>query len=483
MTIQKEQGILLVLICSILIICYFAPLTTIDTFGNVPMYNPQGSYVSSDTFNPGSAVEDYRINKHLYEPGTRQSLNFPSLKTAFPYNRNLPERYNDDEIGLIKSDGVIVGGYMHQILRPFDSVTANPSKSSDCKWPCYSDKKFQTWCSEENAIKYHAMRPIISPKQYNDNLKKMFKAIIDKTGPFNKTSPGDDQYSKVDTAVFCTESQKAMMSWLMQKIAVQVTKMPEMQRNGSWKSEMFYETDAQMYQYINPDSTTYFKIIFNLFNALRSVSTLVCATVYIVNGDPSLVDLDFVNNESMNEYMAPQNGFGPITGHNVNMSFGSAGGGMDIIQPEPLGFPNSPEGEQMWKEYYKKDPNDFDWNYMNTLEVMKFNKDGFHSNIPGENIKIEGGVPESLKKALRSDTCKEANLMSCTTPKYTGISAPSARSLNESKDSLDKSFENVQIERLSGSVKNVYADPSLVYSNKNPISLRNIETVSGAIYI
>ena len=468
--IAKDQGIVLVLMCAILIICYFAPLTTVDAFGNVKMFNHQGSYVIGDSFNPGPVVEDWKINKNLYEPGTVQGLNFPSLKTAFPYNKFLPERYNDDDIGLIKSDGVIVGGYMPQIMRPFDSVTADPSKGSDCQWPCYSDKKFQQWCSEDNAIKYHAMRPLVSPKQYNLNLKKMFRGIVDKKGPFRGGGgPNDDQYSKVDTAVFCTESQKSIMSWLMQKVALQVTKMPEMQRNGPWKYEMFYDTDVQMYQYVNPDSSTYFKIIFNLYNPLRSVSTMVYATVYLVGGDPSLVDMDFVNSESMEDYMAPQNGFGGISGHNL------VGG---IVNPEPIGFANTPEGQQMSDDYYRKDPNQFDWNYMNTLEVQKFNKEGFYSNVPSDNIKIEGGVPDGLKKALRTSSCKEANLMSCMTPAFTGITGPSAKSLNEGKGSVDDQFA-----KLDGSVKNVYANPSLIYSNKNPLSLRSVETVSGTIFI
>lgn len=439
------------------------------------MFNPQGSYNSPDTFNPGTSVEDWRINKNLYEPGTRQSLNFPSLKSAFPFNKYLPERYNDDDIGLIKSDGVIVGGYMPQIIRPFDSVTANPSKESSCKWPCYSNKKFQQWCSEENAINYHAMRPIISPNKYNENLRTMFKAIIDKSGPFRGSGPQDDQYSTVDSDVFCTESQKAIMSWLMQKIALQVSKMPEMQRNGPWKSERFYDNDVLMYQYANPDSSTYFKIIFNLYNPLRSVSTMVYATVYMVNGEPSLVDMDLINNESMDDYMAPRNGFGSITGHNVDSNFKSGPG---IVEPEPLGFTNTPEGQHMWEEYYKKDPNSIDWTYMNTLEVQKFNKEGFHSNVPGDNIKIEGGVPEGLKKALRTSNCKEANLMSCMTPGFTGITGPSAKSLNENKGSVDDQFA-----KLDGSVKNVYANPSVMYTNKNPMSLRSVETPSGMIFV
>lgn len=477
--IQKDQGIMLILMFLILIICYFSPLTDIDTFANIgtKTYNPQGSYTVNDTFNPGSDVEQWKINKNLYEPGTYQNLNFSSVQSSFPYTRFLPERYNDNDIGLIKSDGVIVGGYMPQIIRPFDSVTANPSKGSGCKWPCYSDKKFQQWCSEENAINYHAMRPLVSPSEYNANVKKLMNAIIDKTGPSRgKSGPGNNEYM----AVFCTESEKAVMSWLMQKIALQVTKMPEMQRNGPWKYEMFYYTDVQMYQYTGADSTVYFKIVFNLYNPLRSVSSMVYATVYMIGNDPSLVDMDFINNESMDDYMRPQKGFGAINGHNVNPTFDSVGGGMGIVQPEPLGFDNSPEGQQMMENHYKKDPNEFDWNYMNTLEVQKFNKEGFYSNVPGDNITVDGGVPDALKKALRHSECKEANLMNCVVPKYTGVlpTAPSAKSLNNNRGSVDDQFA-----KLDGTVKNVYADPSLIYSNSNPLSLRSVETVSGSIYI
>ena len=490
---DNDKGIMLILILAILIICYFAPLTSTEGFGNIPMFNPQGSWVTPNSFtnNPQNSVEDWIIHSNknhlagLTEPGTRESLNFPSLKSSFPYNKILPSGFNDNEIGLIKSDGVIVGGYMPQILRPFDTVSATPASGSDCQWPCYSDKKYQKWCSEENAINYHAMRPLIAPKDYNNLLKKMFRRMLDKKGPSSKVPVDNNQYEKVDTAVFCTETQQSIMAWLMQKVALQVSKMPEMQKNGPWKSERFYETDVQMYQYMNPDSSTYFKIIFNLFNPLRSVATLVVATVYLVNGEPSLVDMDFVNEGSMDDYMAPQNGFGPINGHNVNMAFNSVGGGMDIIPWEPLGVANSPEGMQLWETAYKKDPNEFDWSYQNTLEVQKFNKEGFYSNVPGDNVVIDGGVPDSLKKILRgrSNSCKEDNLMSCMTPGYTGITGVSAKSLNEKNMPLDKAYEKAQFARMDGQVKNVYADPDVIYQNNNPISLRTIETPVGMVYI
>jgi len=476
------NNVAIVISIVILSLCYFS--NVFEKFANIQMINPQGSWINNKYYKPSpiSPVENWRINKNLYEPGTSEELNLAGLQTSFPYYKYDPETYND-KINLIKSDGVILGGYVPQIIRPFDSVTANPTPGSDCKWPCYSDRKFQEWCSEENAIKYHAMRPIISTKDYNNNLKKMFIKMLDRKGP--ATIPNNDMYEKIETAVFCTETQKYIMSWLMQKVALAVNNMPEMQRNGSWKSERFYETDVQMYQYIN-NKMTYFKIIFNLFNPLRSVATLVVATICMINNEPSLLAMDFVNEGSMEDYMAPQNGFGAITGHNVSNIIGD-NVGIDVNGP--LGVPNSPEGMQMWETAYKKNPNEFDWNYQNTLEVQKFNKEGFHSNVPGDNIKIEGGVPESLKKVLRdrSNSCKDSNLMSCMTPKYEGVSAPSARSLNEGKVSIDKVFDQAQLtrslERLNGNVKNVYADPSLIYSTNKPISLGQIETIQGNIYI
>ena len=51
----------------------------------------------------------------------------------------------------------------------------------------------------------------------------------------------------------------------MKKIALAVENMPEMKRNGPWKTERFYETDVQLYQYVSETGQVYFKVIFNLY--------------------------------------------------------------------------------------------------------------------------------------------------------------------------------------------------------------------------
>jgi hypothetical protein len=346
-----------------------------------------------------------------------------------------------DGISLIKSDGVILGGYVPQIIRPFDSVS-DSVQGSGCNEPCYTGRKYQTWCNEDNAINYYAMRPIISNEKYLENINKMFKMIKD---PIKTKIPKDVTTPK-NAVEFCEQTQTSMMAWLMEKIAIAVSKMPEMQRNGSWKSERFYETDVQMFEFVK-DSLNVYQIIFNLYNPLRSVANQVFATVLVVkeNGKqmPYLVDIGFSSGPIMGDYQCPQNGFGAINGHNVDSK---------IVQFEPLGLPNSPEGMKEYAENYLKDPNEFDWNYMNTLEVQKFNEHGFHSNNPKDNIEIEGGVPESLRDALGK--CSENILSDCFTPRFTGfVGAVSAKTMNDVAD----------LKKVDGRAVDVYAYPTVAY--------------------
>ncbi len=425
------------IILSIMLLSIILYLKKTEHFETIKTLNPQGSWVSEGTFIPGPAVD-----------------NIPS---TFPYDsKNNDGSINPGKIDLIKSDGVPLGTYSNFILRPFDSVSANPSKGSKCKWPCYSDKKFQQWCSEENAIKYHAMRPIISSENYNENLKKMFRNMKDiyTVGEI----PSDDRFIKIDAAVYCTETQKSLMNWLMQKIAIEVNKLPEMQRNGSWKSERFEQLNPQIYQYL-VDDKTFFKILFDLYNPLRSVSTYVVATIYVNDGNPKLIDIDFVNEGTMKDYMGPQNGFEAINGYNIDSGHKGKGG---IIPFKPLGVQDSPEGLDKFQNDYKKDPNEFDWNYQNTLEVQKFNNKGFFSNIKEENIKIDGGIPDSLRSKIKKGSCGDSQLVSCDVPKFSGVENGSPVFMN--------------------TAKNVRNNPIVTFQN-DPISLRGVETPSGTIYV
>jgi hypothetical protein len=371
-------------------------------------------------------------------------------------------------IKLINSEGVPLGAYRHQIIRPFDSVSANPSSNSGCKWPCYSDKKYQKWCSEKNAIKYHGMRPIMTPDEYDNNLKKMFEKMID----VNAQVPYDDLFEDIDVRVFCKETQKEIMSWLMKKVAETVNKMPEMQRNGPWGSENFYENGSVMYQYVK-GTDSYIKVLFDLYNPLRSTATWVVATIFIQkegnskNTVPKLIGMEFVNEGRVTDYTEPMNGYGPIVGEELQSTSKQGQGRGQIKNFVPLGVENSPDGYNKWENEQLNNP-DIEWNYMNTLPVKKFNNKGFYSNVKDDNIVIEGGIPDSIKNSLKNSasSCKNNQLSACEVPKFTGMIRDTSN-----------------FAELNGNVKNLLNNPMVTYSLEPEIKGRSIETPNGLIYV
>jgi len=338
-----------------------------------------------------------------------------------------------ENISLLNSEGII-NGYRPQIIRPFDSVSMNPSDDSDCKWPCYSDKKYQKWCSEDNAIRYHAMRPLITNEQYHEMINQIFKGLKSGT-KFNELvseqEKSQSDFSKNDSnflennytltnAVFCENSQKNIMNFIMEKINNEVYNTPSAQRNGSWEVERFYYIDQVIYeQEIKSMDKVFklFKIVFGLYNPLRSTTTMVYAVLLADSKlNLELVDIGFVNKD---------------------------------IDPD---FSKNTDYED---PYYmteaEEDP--IPWLYMNTINTEKFNEYGFYDK---DSIEIEGGIPDSLKEKLKNNNCSTEQLMNCYTPRFTGIDA---------KGLVD----------INGKVKDVENNP-LVYYNK-------LEKYDGDIYI
>lgn len=392
MSISYERGVILVIIILILTICIFAPLNNDDI----------------ENFS-----ETYHLGNNLNVNGPLNELNLSSVQSSFPFYHPLLEK--DHKVDFIKSDGVVLGGYRPQIIRPFDSVSAK-STSSSCKWPCYSNHKFQNWCSEDNAIRYYAMRPIIQPNEYTKLLKEMFDGIVE-------VEPEPEGMTSIQ--VFCTNTQKDIMSFIMGKVALQVSKMPRFNKNSSWGAEQFIHTEpTEIYEY-SGKMGRYYRVIFNLYNTYRSISTLVVVT--LKKNGPKIISMKLVNEDTHDHVKG------------VSMSKG-------IISPEKL------------DPHEDLNPlNPVDWIYKNTLDDKKFNKHGFYSNNPNENIEIEGGVPDSLKDALKGK-CNNTNLMSCVTPNYTGIDSKTNKPAT-----------------VDGNIKNVYSSPDLIYS-------RSLESPEGMVY-
>lgn len=466
---QQEEGLVILIMLTLLGICFFGPssFTVIEAFTNTNnkvKYNPTGairSYMPLDSDARG-------VDQVVWKPGNmtntlqraygpRQSLDLqPNTLAQFPFMEQ-SKRENNETIRLINGDGVPLGAYRHQIIRPFDNTTPkseNPKMGMECKWPCYSDLKHEKWCDESNAIKYHAMRPLLNPQQYNDLLKQMFRLITDHNVPM-KLTPNDSQF----TSIQCTYNVESIMKWLMGRVALAVSKMPAMHKNSTWGVEQFSYTDVQPYQFISDNGQVHFKIVFNLYNALRSTATLVVAHIYLQGSTPLLQKIDFVNNEEMTDFTGPQNGWGPINGQNITG---------DIEQFEPLGVPESPDGMRTYKKQWMNDPNEFDWLYQNTLPVQKFNQYGFYSNELKDNLDIKGGVPDSLKKQIRS--CSNDQLSACYTPAYNGYA-------NGQPVKPDGNPHNVQV-----NPQPIYAIPTMSLRDAKIDTTYPTETIIGKVW-
>lgn len=371
--------------------------------------------------------------------------NYPAIRK----DTTLPNQ----PIQLLNQSGGIINGYQPSIIRPIDNVripkdiTYGDGTTMSCNGPCYTGSKYQQWCNEDNAINYHAMRPLINSDQYTMLLYELFDTITDKTLPYNKLS--DNNYA----FVFCQNTQQSIIKWLMEKIMEGVVRIPGMKRNGPWKYEQFHYTDVKMWNY-KDNSGMYYKLVFNLYNPLRSVSTLVKAVVYI--GPNSQNQYKLVSIGLVNQYDWKMTGETNIDGI---QGFNLAGSGRNQqinvgVEIEPP-TPTVPE-----------------WNYKNTLLEQEFNQYGFYEN--GNNVKIEGGVPNSLKNAINNiEQNASSYLYGCAKPAFTGTK-PTYRFLNgEAGTNGEIDFHKRKLTDVSGNIQNVYDNPSIVFGVKLPQNISN----------
>ena len=414
---EPQEGICIALITAILAICYFSPNYT-ECFGNI--------------FESVSTVENMQNQKF---PGPQNELNQQSLQAGFPfYNQKALDagmQNGTRDASIRNYDGSIANGYQPSIIRPneYTGYKKHADDGTACSWPCYSGSKHQNWCNEENAIKYYAMRPLVTPKNYNELLMNLFNHIV---VPGNTVSKILD--SKLTPKMFCSDGnpfddideKRKIMKWLMEKIAVGVNQIPKMKKNSSWGNEQFHHTDSEMYAFTTDNGKgSVFKLVFNLYNPLRSTSTMV-ETVVISPNDKGyvLAKMNFVNkgewdttNPNLPEAMR---------GYNLGKSNGDL-----VVDMNSPGLPNS----SLLK-----------WNYGNTLNIQEFNEFGFYEN--GKNVEISGGVPESLKAAIAKHNGHM--LLGCATPGFTGVSS-----------------ETDKVVRNNGVPKMVKNNPSLIYKKAN----------------
>lgn len=289
---------------------------------------------------------------------------------------------------LKNQNNIIVNGYQPSIIRPLNLT--DWSKGSQCSWPMYSKDKNQSYCSEENAIKYYAMRPLVTPTTYNEWLKNMFSILANPGGEVNKL-----MNSKLIPTVGCGDAKKDIMVWLMKKIAVAVDQIPAMKKNSTWGNEQFHYTDEEVYGFETSDGKSkVYKVIFNLYNPLRSTSTLVEVVVikpFVEYIDPNYPYKRGLTGGQYKEYVIAKMDF-------VNKGEWNS---TDTNLPPVMQGYNLPKanGDLLVNLNSTKETDIQEWNYMNTLNKQKFNSWGYYDK--DNNVKIEAGVPDSLKNAIK----------------------------------------------------------------------------------
>jgi hypothetical protein len=379
-------------------------------------------------------MNGHPVSFKLQEPagfaGPAESFNYlAGIQGAFPWMGPQETSSKGNRIQTIKSDGVVLGGYAHSIIRPFDSVHVprDFANGERCNWPTYAASKYQKWCNEEDAINYYGMRPLVTPDTYNGWLTTMFNHLVNPGHEVSKLLNAD-----LTPRVFCNTTadnygseETVVMKWLMQQIAIAVSVLPQMKKNGPWKYEQFHHTDVQFYAFsaiASGQESAVYKILFNLYNPLRSTATLIeCVVINPQNsGNFIIAKMDFVNSGEWK--LSNENSPSAMMGFN----FGTP----KTAQSINLNTSGLPDGSNQ------------DWNYGNVLQKQQFNELGFYE--PGQNVQVKAGVPDSLRERLNA--CSSTMLMTAETPKYSGLNS-----------------NNVPV-RPNGMPHMVKSDPLLVYN-------------------
>ena len=358
-----------------------------------------------------------------------------------------------EPIKMFRSDGSKISGYVPFILRPFDSVSLPKDirrGSSDFACPTgYAGSNAQTWCSEKDAMSFHAMTPIIQPNKYNDILQDLFNVVVfQDSGIINmsfeqKQSVRDNEpkYS----AIFCSVTKENIMKHIMAGVAIAVSKLPEFQKNGSWSVEQFHWTDADIYNYVSEKGLIY-NVIFNLYNPIRSISTLVQCNIIIgpqTNDNKNGLYITYMGLVSQLDWSSSGPTVDDISGYNLSSS-------------NKIGQIHMPTGSGPGLSDSGPEATTVEWNYGNTLLKNEFNKYGFYEE--GTNVKVTADMSDTLKNRIRKfENNSNSYLLGAGTVGLTGtrdISNPDGFSVGSGR----------KVMKPDGIPRTVYSDPQVIYN-------------------
>ena len=255
-------------------------------------------------------------------------------------------------INLRNNEGGIINGYNPYILRPPNTVFI---EKSGCDSPLFTKTTKSNWCDENVAQYFYNMRPLMLPNQYEEMIEIIKSKLID----FNF----DKKIIKnVEQSEFCYGSKQLVMGFIMKEIEKIILNNPIFQKNGGFKYESFYPIDEFFTRFeINNGTGLLYKVIFNLFNNLRNVSTLIESNIVDLkkNNDLKIIKFDIISKKD---------------GDNLE--------GFDFLKRNK----DSKMGSSIKTSFCPR-PIEVEWNYKNTLLKQDFNKHGYFDEK--NNVKLQ----------------------------------------------------------------------------------------------
>ena len=253
-------------------------------------------------------------------------------------------------------------------------------------------------CKPEVEAKYYAMRPLLTPGNYDKMLENLFSAIIEEI-------PEDvPQKNLIYQTQFCNKDcYNNVMKYIMKKINYAKKNLPifkEYAKSDTWGGEQFAFLNEKVFVYSNQKTSELsqqdqakmarygknpghkkYVVTFTLHNTLRSSSSDVVAILYQKDNKFFMKYINFANKKPTN-----------------------------IIQGQNIGSPGKGPGINLNNENIPGRDSGPNWIYGNTIQNNLFNLKGFYdSENPENNILIPGGVPEEFTEVLQK--CDQSALL------------------------------------------------------------------------
>ena len=173
-----------------------------------------------------------------------------------------------------------------------------------CLFPFTNNKKYNT-CNKEVAVYQYADRMIMTADEYLIMIKKLLNDLSKKN--INVANITNDKLKEI----YYNGDRAYITDFLNREINKLIQSNDYLQHNGSWKYEYFNTSDPNIWYYKidnydkkiknAPNTFNLFKIIYTLYNPLRSASTSCLVFITEISNKLDIQYTTFVNDNDNNK--------------------------------------------------------------------------------------------------------------------------------------------------------------------------------------